>query len=348
MTNVVFRWAGALVFLTACSAGEPSIKTNPEPNSSLARPGVWTAPVVSAVAASPSIALDPSAIAAAKPPSDEPLLQEFRELARKPATKSELEAFVSTHPRLIDASAHPYGPSIMWVLEYEEEEAALVLYRAGATTPPNALALAARGGLDAFIDAMLAKGADPNGSDDWGYTPLHLAAKYGNASTAKKLLAANAKPSVSSSNDGFTPLHIAVMEHKEELISILLKGRADLEAKDHHGRTPLHWGPFGYRPREMHIYAEIGEPHDTVYRDAGRARGIFLLLDAGAKIDATDDEGNTPLHEAALINSVRGAEALLDRGAKIHVKNKAGETPLSIAQAAKHRQPVLELLQRKR
>lgn len=236
----------------------------------------------------------------------------------------------------------------MWVLEYEYEEAALVLLQAGTTMSPNAFALAARGGLDGFVSDMLAKGANPNGSDAWGYTPLHMAAKYGHVSTIRKLLAAKAATSPQVSNDGFTPLHIAVMERKEEVVAVLLAAHAEIEARDNHGRTPLHWGPFAYRPQAVHIYADLGQPHDTEYVDPGVAKAINLLLDAGAKIDAVDDEGDTPLHEAARLTSVRGAEALLARGAKVNVKNKAGETPLSIAKASDHRKPVLNVLQRAR
>lgn len=346
MTNPVSRWAYAFLCLTACSAGETSVRTNPEPKMSAAGPAVWVAPS-SSVAIAPTVAA-PAASIATNPPSDEPLIQEFRELARKPATKAELEAFVSTHPRLLEASAHPYGPSIMWLLEFEDEEGALVLYRAGAKTPPQAIALAARGGLDAFIDAMLAKGADPNGGDDWGFSPLHAAAKYGHVNTVKKLLAAKAKPNGGSENDGFTPLHIAVMEREEEVLAVLIKAGANLEARDHRGRTPLHWGPFAYTRQPKHIYRKLGQPHDTVFVDPGPAEGIVLLLNAGAKIEAVDDEGNTPLHEAARLTSVRGAEALLARGAKVNAKNKAGETPLSIAKESDHRRPVLELLERRR
>jgi Ankyrin repeats (3 copies)/Ankyrin repeats (many copies) len=346
MTNPAAPWASALLFLAACSAGESSIRTNPEPGSSAARFGAWTPPVVSAAAPTPSAA--PTGIVFVTPPSDEPLIREFQTLARDSKSESELQAFVSAHPHLLEASARPYGPTIMWLLEYELEQGALVLYRAGAKTPPDAIVLAARGGLDTFIDALLANGVDPNGGDSWGYTPLHAAAKQGEVSTVKKLLAAKAKPSVSSSNDGFTPLHIAVIEHKEEIIPLLLKGGADIESMDHNGKTPLHWGPFAYRAREMHVYEEMGQPHDTIYRDPGPARGIFLLLDAGAKINAIDKEGNTPLHQAAYINSVRGAEALLARGANVNIKNKAGETPLSIAKASAHRAPVLKVLQRGR
>ncbi|HRI72740.1 MAG TPA: ankyrin repeat domain-containing protein, partial [Polyangium sp.] len=150
------------------------------------------------------------------------------------------------------------------------------------------------------------------------------------------------------SNDGFTPLHMAVIDRKEEVVKVLLAAHADVEAKDAHGRTPLHWGPFAYRPQEVHIYMDIGGPHETEHVDPGAAKAINLLLDAGAKINAVDDEGDTPLHEAARLGSVRGAQALLARGAKTNAKNNAGETPLSIAKASDHRRPVLKILERGR
>ena len=52
--------------------------------------------------------------------------------------------------------------------------------------------------------------------------------------------------------------------------------------------------------------------------DPGEAEGITLLLDAGANLEATDQEGNTPLHQAVMLGSLRGAETLLARGAKVN------------------------------
>jgi hypothetical protein len=339
-TRVVGSLIALLVVAAACTTREQSVKTNPDrPLASTSASGALTTPAV-------SVASLPSPVASVAPPSDEPLIQEYRDLVRKPATKAELEAFVSAHPKLLTATARPYGPTIMWLLEFTDEDAALVLYRAGATFPDDALALAARGGLDAVVDVLLAKRSNANAADDWGLTPLHLAAKYGHVSTIRKLLAAGASPNSHASNDGFTPLHVAVQEREEEVISVLLAAHAEIEAKDGHGRTPLHWGPYAYTSQPKHIYRKIGEPHDTVFVDPGPAIGIKLLLDAGANINAVDDEGNTPLHEAALVGSVRGAEILVARGAKLNVKNKAGETPMSIAKESEHRRGVLKILKK--
>lgn len=331
-----------LVFLlvASCSAREPSIKTNPEP--------LAPSPVAAATGSSgPSVSPSAPASVEAEPPSDEPLIREYETLARKPATKIELETFVKTHPKLLTATARPYDETIMWMLQYELEDAALVLYEAGANTPKETLGLAAGGGLDGFVSALLAKGVSPNEAGESGVAPLHQAAKYGKLSTVRKLLAAKANVNARTSNEGWTSLHIAVMEREEEVVSALIAAHADLEAEDDHRRTPLHWGPFAYSRQPKHIYRKIGEPHDTVFVDPGPAIGMKLLLDAGAKINAVDDEGNTALHEAALIGSVRGAEILIARGANVNIKNKEGETPTSIARASEHRRGVLELLTHK-
>ena len=110
----------------------------------------------------------------------------------------------------VTAEAKPYGRALMWALEFEHGEAALALIRAGAA-PKRAkpgesgpLNIAARGGLDAVVAELLARGASANAAGYWG-TPLHFAAKQGHASTMKVLLAAGADPSVQAQDHQFTP-----------------------------------------------------------------------------------------------------------------------------------------------
>jgi len=76
------------------------------------------------------------------------------------------------------------------------------------------------------------------------------------------------------------------------------------------GRTPLHW------------MATLG---DVV--------GVELLLEAGANIDAIDDDGNTALHEATALRQHDVVGVLVARGAQVHLVNAAGQSSLAIAEA---------------
>ena len=109
----------------------------------------------------------------------------------------------------------------------------------------------------------------------------------------------------------------------------------------------LDGAPFAYAPKAKHIYQKLGQPHDTVFVDPGAAVVLEVLLDAGARIDTTDDAGDTPLHLAVRGGSLRGVQALLKHGAKVTVKNRAGETPLSLAKARESAE-MLKLLTEKR
>ncbi|MCE5247709.1 MAG: ankyrin repeat domain-containing protein [Candidatus Polarisedimenticolia bacterium] len=96
-------------------------------------------------------------------------------------------------------------------------EAVLALLEAGAdpravsanataNTPLHA-ALAGRAGLQ-IVDALLARGADAGAVAGAGVTPLHLAAKRGDAALVKRLLARGADPRAAMTT-GRTPADVA-------------------------------------------------------------------------------------------------------------------------------------------
>ncbi|MEI7036770.1 ankyrin repeat domain-containing protein [Fulvimonas yonginensis] len=63
----------------------------------------------------------------------------------------------------------------------------------------------------------------------------------------------------------------------------------------------------------------------------GRAEAVMTLLANGASPLATDGEGNTPLHGAALSGEPIVAAMLLDAAAPVNALNKAGVSPLAAA-----------------
>jgi len=120
--------------------------------------------------------------------------------------------------------------------------------------------------------------------------------------------------------DGWTPLHEAVLDNQEEIVKLLLKKGADVNATTiEEGATPLHTACWTQNESMLN-----------------------LLLDAGADANKGDYRGNSPVHEAAPYSQTAILETLLKRGANPNVKNKDGFTPLALERRAhKGVKPVL-------
>ncbi|GBG73640.1 hypothetical protein CBR_g16983 [Chara braunii] len=76
---------------------------------------------------------------------------------------------------------------------------------------------------------------------------------------------------------------------------------------------------------------------------AGKLSSVFVLLNHGAKVNCSDDTGETALHYAASSGNVAIARVLLNYGADHTVRNKEGCMPIHVAIANRH-EKVRELL----
>jgi YVTN family beta-propeller protein len=65
----------------------------------------------------------------------------------------------------------------------------------------------------------------------------------------------------------------------------------------------------------------------------GRLESAKFLIENGAKVDATNADGNTPLHVAAFMCRFEIVELLLDSGAPVDKKSGRGETPTDVVSA---------------
>ena len=105
-----------------------------------------------------------------------------------------------------------------------------------------------------------------------GFTPLHLAAFFGQAETTRILLDLDADPNVVSRNElKVMPLHSAAAGRHVDVARLLVEADADVNATQRHGYTPLH---------------AAAENDDVELAE--------LLLDAGADRSARTDAGQTP------------------------------------------------------
>lgn len=109
-----------------------------------------------------------------------------------------------------------------------------------------------------------------------GFTPLHLACFFGHVSSVDLLVDSGADVNVPADNDSAVrPLHSAAAGANAEIVGLLLRNGASVNARQTGGFTALHQA------------ARLG--HGDMAR---------RLLDHGADPDAASGEGRTPIDEA--------------------------------------------------
>ncbi|CAG0896958.1 unnamed protein product [Cyprideis torosa] len=146
------------------------------------------------------------------------------------------------------------------------------------------------------------------------FTPLHIAALYGNHEDARLLLDEGADVDEATNHQRWTPLHVSSFYGHQAVALVLLDRGADVSATDIGGYTPLH------------LSSQNG--HDAV---------ASLLLDRSADLSVTTEGGFTPLHLSAFYGHQAVALCLLNRGADLSVTTEYGDTPLHLSTGEGHR-----------
>lgn len=118
---------------------------------------------------------------------------------------------------------------------------------------------------------------------------------------------------------GDTPLHVAAMAYRVEMIALLVKSGTDVCARNRRGAQPLH-------------YACDGGPDLKNWNRDAQFNAVSKLIAFGANPNALDKSGVAPLHRAVRNRCSGAVKALIECGADVNLKNKSGSTPLKLAQ----------------
>lgn len=173
------------------------------------------------------------------------------------------------------------------------------------------------------LQILLDAGASRNDQSDKDLA-LAGAARSGNVEAARALIAYGANPNSDLSKltatkraGGMTiqgpgagsVLIEAASSGNPEMVKEILRYHPNLEARSYEGKTAI-FAAGEYRNSD---------------KEGARVECVRLLAQAGADVNARDNNGNTPLHEIYLTDV---EEELLKLGADVNARNKDGETPI--------------------
>ncbi|MES2606780.1 MAG: ankyrin repeat domain-containing protein [Pseudomonadota bacterium] len=211
-----------------------------------------------------------------------------------------------------------------------------------------------------LMKALLRKNADVNARTRYGITPIYLAAQNGSADALALLLKAGANPN-EQYREGETVLHTAARTGEYKSVELLLKAGAAVDARETwHGQTPLMWAMAQRHPELLPLLLKHGadvnaisnveewerqvtnEPRDKWLPPGGMSPLLFAaredclaciepLLKSGANIDATTPKGISSLLIAIINGHYDVAYALAEAGANVNLNDDTNRSPLYAA-----------------
>jgi ankyrin repeat protein len=210
------------------------------------------------------------------------------------------------------------------------------VYSLNGNTPlHDAVAL----GMSDIETLLIKEGANLEVRNVDGNTPLMEAVRGGIIPSIEKLIQNGADTSTRNIR-GDTPLHIAVGLERLELVNILLRSNASIHARNTRNRTPFQLS-LGISPRMVSTLLtanRINIPDDMgnsalhiALQERVSADIIRTIITQGARLNAVDNNGKSPLRVAVDMELWEQAKALSDAGADPFLSAVDNRTPAEIS-----------------
>lgn len=217
------------------------------------------------------------------------------------ADLTEIKNLLKADPSLAKGEPSASHPPLHLVAAQGRKDIAELLIQNGAdvnakrpfgaflTHSYTALHVAAARGHKDIVELLLKNGADINArnleaaayrGDNWAMTPMHSAVIGGNISIVKALSDKNARAD-ETNYGGLRPLYYAADKGDTNIVALLLKNNADINAKA--GKN------FTTRLGQTALHAAARKGHLDV---------VKLLIENRADMEAKDEGGKTALDEA--------------------------------------------------
>lgn len=225
-----------------------------------------------------------------------------------------------------------------------------------------------RVGFSIAIAAILAMGlvapalaqSPPNRTEIRAYKSLLSSVIRGELAETQRLLASGADPNMRDDH-GRTPLIVAAHRSLDEIARALVKGGADVNAKDSQQYDILTIAGVNDDIEFVRLALELGANPKAItspYKGTaliaaahlGHYRVVADLIRAGAPLNHVNNIAMTALIEAIVlgnggVNHIATVQLLLEAGANPNIPDRSGTTPLKLAQSRGY-QAMVELIRK--
>ncbi|ELR11667.1 ankyrin, putative [Acanthamoeba castellanii str. Neff] len=283
-----------------------------------------------------------------------------------------LAALLAAAPTLDQAAK---GEALLAAAKYGRADYMQMLLAAGAD--PNVreaaygntpLMLAALRSCASAVKELIERGADVNAQNRLGDTALHKAAAEPGASTqcVEMLLACPSISLVLANNNGQSALCRAINRGNVDAVRLLVRAvnglESDLQRRAEIARALLCAAREDQQLPALQAILQDAPPGSVALRDelgntalhvagtrspgntTSKAAHAQALIEHGADVNATNDDGETPLHTNVQQSaSYEFLKCLVDHGADVTARDAAGRSVLHRALLA-HSLPALKLL----